>query len=172
MSTTYHAGCPVPLSELRLLTISYWGFDNRAHIGEMVVSARVATGVVAVFRTLYDARWPIRSMRLVDDFGGSDDASMAADNTSAFNCRTVTGGNSWSEHSYGEAIDLDPLENPYVSGSTVLPPAAARYLDRPDRPGVIHADDIPVRAFAAIGWTWGGSWTSPKDLQHFSLSGR
>jgi hypothetical protein len=172
MRSTYRSGCPVPLSRLRLLTMTYWGFDSRAHTGEMVVSARVATDVISVFRTLYEARWPIRSMRLVDDFGGSDDASMAADNTSAFNCRAVTGGGGWSEHSYGEAIDLDPLENPYVSGSTVLPPAAAGYLDRPARPGVIHPDDIAVRAFGAIGWTWGGTWTSPQDFQHFSLSGR
>jgi hypothetical protein len=172
MRSSYRAGCPVPLNKLRYLTMSYWGFDGRPHSGEMVVSARVADDVVAVFRRLYDGRWPIRSMRLVDDFGGSDDASMAADNTSAFNCRPVTGGSSWSQHSYGEAIDLDPLENPYISGSTVEPPGAAAYLDRPQLPGVIHSGDLPVRAFAAIGWTWGGTWTSPRDLQHFSLSGR
>jgi hypothetical protein len=172
MASSYHRGCPIPLSKLRYLTLTYWGFDHRAHTGEMVVSARVASDVVAVFHRLYDARWPIRRMRLVDDYGGSDDASMAADNTSAFNCRAVTGGTSWSQHSYGEAVDLDPLENPYISGSTIEPPGAARYLDRPNLPGVIHSGDTPVRAFGAIGWTWGGTWTSPRDLQHFSLSGR
>ena len=172
MSATYHAGCPVPLSDLRYLRLRYFGFDGQAHTGELVVSARVAGDVVTAFGDLYAARWPIRSMRLVDDFGGNDDASMAADNTSVFNCRAVTGGTSWSEHSYGEAIDLDPLENPYLSGSTVLPPEGAAFLDRPHSPGVIHAGDAAVEAFAAIGWTWGGTWTSPRDLQHFSLSGR
>lgn len=172
MRTSYHAGCPVPLAELRYLRLSYWGFDGRPHTGEMVVSARVAQDVVTAFRSLYQHRFPIQQMRLVDDFGGSDDASMAADNTSAFNCRPVTGGGGWSEHSYGEAIDINPVQNPYLSGSTVLPPAGRGYLDRPDRPGVIHPDGVAVRAFAAIGWTWGGTWTSPVDLQHFSLSGR
>jgi len=172
MRTSYHDGCPVPLADLRYLRLSYWGFDGAPHTGELVVSARVAEDVVTAFRSLFAHRFPIRQMRLVDDFGGSDDDSMAADNTSAFNCRPVTGGSGWSEHSYGEAIDINPVENPYLSGSTVLPPAGRAFLDRPDKPGVIHAGDVAVQAFAAIGWTWGGTWTSPVDLQHFSRSGR
>jgi len=172
MSTSYHDGCPVSLADLRYLRLTYWGFDNRPHTGELVVSARVAEDVVTAFRSLFAHRFPIRQMRLVDDFGGSDDDSMAADNTSAFNCRPVTGGSGWSEHSYGEAIDVNPVQNPYLSGSTVLPPAGRAFLDRPDEPGVIHAGDVAVQAFAAIGWTWGGTWTSPVDLQHFSRSGR
>jgi hypothetical protein len=172
MRYTYHAGCPVPLSKLRYLTMTYVGFDGRAHTGEMVVSARVASNVVLAFHRLYNARWPMRRMRLVDDYLGSDNASMAADNTSAFNCRPITGGGGWSQHSYGEAVDLDPLENPYINGSIVLPPGGARYLSRPYLPGVIHAGDAAVRAFASIGWTWGGTWIRPRDLQHFSLSGR
>lgn len=172
MRASHRPGCPVPLADLRYLTVTYHGFDGRQHQGELVVSARVADDVVTVFRTLYDNGFPIRSMRLVDDFAGSDDASMAADNSSAFNCRPVTDGSSWSEHSYGEAIDLNPRENPYLSGATVLPPDGAPYLDRPDRPGVIHSGDGVVRAFAAIGWSWGGEWSDPVDLQHFSRSGR
>lgn len=172
MSSSYRSGCPVPLSDLRYLTMTYLGFDGRPHTGELVVSARVADDVVTAFRELYRHRFPIRQMRLVDDFGGSDDASMAADNTSAFNCRPVTGGGGSSEHSYGEAIDINPLENPYLSGDTVLPPGGAAYLDRPDAPGVIHPGDVVVGAFAGIGWTWGGTWSSPVDLQHFSRSGR
>lgn len=171
MRSTYRAGCPVPLADLRYLTLSYHGFDGTSHTGELVVSARVATDVVAIFRALYDKDFPFRSMRLVDDFNGSDDASMAADNTSAFNCRPITGGCSWSEHSYGEAVDIDPRENPYISGGSVLPPAGARFVDRPNAPGVIHPGDLVVRAFAQMGWTWGGSWTAPVDLQHFSRSG-
>ncbi|MDQ6658680.1 MAG: M15 family metallopeptidase [Actinomycetota bacterium] len=172
MRSTYRAGCPVALSELRYLTLSYHGFDGRRHTGELVVSATVASDVLMAFRTLYDEDFPIRSMRLVSDFDGGDNASMAADNTSAFNCRRITGGSSWSEHSYGDAVDINPRENPYLSGGSVLPPAGIKFVDRPDAPGVIHPDDLVVRAFTVIGWTWGGSWSSPVDLQHFSRSGR
>ena len=172
MRDSYHPGCPVPLADLRYLRLSYWGFDGMPHTGELVVSARAAKDVVTAFRSLFAHRFPIRQMRLVDDFGGSDDDSMAADNTSAFNCRPITGGDGWSEHSYGEAVDINPVQNPYLSGPIVLPPAGAAFRSRPDEPGVIHADDAVVRAFAAIGWTWGGTWTSPVDLQHFSRSGR
>ncbi len=111
-------------------------------------------------------------MRLVDDFGGSDDASMAADNTSAFNCRPVTGGGGFSEHSYGTAIDLNPVQNPYVSGDLVLPEPGRGYLDRAPGSGVIRAGDPTVATFAASGWTWGGTWSGPVDYQHFSVSGR
>jgi hypothetical protein len=99
---------------------------------------------------------------------------MSDDNTSAFNCRAVTGRPGvWSQHSYGWALDLNPFENPYVSGSTVLPADAAAYADRSRRdPGMIHAGDVVVRAFGSIGWTWGGSWSKPKDYQHFSVTGR
>jgi hypothetical protein len=172
MATSWRPGCPVPLADLRYLTMTYRGFDGRDHRGEMVVSARVAPQVIRVFERLYLAGFPIRSMRLVDDFGGDDNASMAADNTSAFNCRPVTGGTRFSEHAYGEAIDVNPVENPYVRGSTVLPPAGRAYLDRPNAPGVIHAGDVVVRSFADVGWRWGGYWTNPVDYQHFSPSGR
>lgn len=172
MRSTYRTGCPVPLSDLRYLRLSYHGFDGRRRTGELVVSAAVTGVVLTVFRTLYDQGFPIRSMRLVSDFNGSDDASMAADNTSAFNCRRITGGSSWSEHSYGDAVDINPRENPQESGGAVLPPAGAAFAGRPNAPGVIHPDDLVVRAFTAIGWTWGGSWSSPVDLQHFSGSGR
>ena len=111
--------------------------------------------------------------RPIDVYDGSDDASMAANNTSAFNCRAVTGGSSWSEHSYGTAIDVNPLVNPYVRGNTVLPPEGSRYADRTrDDPGMIHSGDSTVEAFSARGWIWGGTWSSPKDYQHFSTSGR
>jgi hypothetical protein len=111
-------------------------------------------------------------MKLVDEFGGSDDASMAADNTSGFNCRPSTGGTEFSQHSYGLAIDVDPVENPYVDGDDVEPVAGRAYTKRPDLPGVIHAGDLVTSAFSAIGWTWGGSWSSPHDFQHFSQNGR
>lgn len=172
MTASWRKGCPVPLADLRYLTVTYRGFDGADHSGELVVAASVADDVVAIFRRLYGLGYPIASMRLVDDFGGDDGASMAANNTSAFNCRRVTGGDGFSEHSYGTAIDVNPVQNPYQSGSTVLPAAGRAYVDRPDAPGVIHADDAVVRAFAAHGFRWGGAWSGTIDYQHFSVSGR
>jgi hypothetical protein len=172
MEPSWRAGCPVPLEDLRYVTVTHRGFDGVDRQGELVVHADAAEAMVTVFRTLFDAGYPVRSMRLVDDFGASDDDSMAADNTSAFNCRAITGGSEWSEHAYGRAIDLNPVENPYVRGSSVAPREGRAFADRPDSPGVIHADDDVVRAFASVGWLWGGDWDSPVDYQHFSPSGR
>ncbi|QJW35051.1 M15 family metallopeptidase [Cellulosimicrobium protaetiae] len=170
--SSWREGCPVPLSDLRYLTLSHRTFEGGVATGELVVHADVADGVVTVFRTLFDAGYPIRSMRLVDDFGGDDDASMAADNTSAFNCRPVAGTDRWSEHSFGRAIDVNPVENPWVRGTAVAPPAGAAFVAREPAPGVVLPDDVVVRAFAAAGWSWGGAWESPVDYQHFSTTGR
>jgi hypothetical protein len=171
MAASWRPVCPVPLADLRYLTVTYRGFDGSDHSGELVVAASVATDVVVVFHRLYNNGFPLASLRLVDDFGGSDDRSMDADNSSAFNCRAVTGGGGFSEHSYGTAIDLNPVENPYLSGATVLPPQGRQFLDRAPGPGVITEGDEVVAAFASIGWTWGGSWSGPIDYQHFSASG-
>lgn len=160
------------LEDLRYVTVSYHGFAGEVAQGEVVVHADAADDIVTVFHALWDAGYPVRSMRLVDDFGASDDASMDADNTSAFNCRAVTGGTGWSEHAYGRAIDINPRENPYVVGRHVAPSAGAAFSGRPDLPGVIHDDDLVVRAFASVGWGWGGDWSSPTDYQHFSATGR
>jgi hypothetical protein len=171
MGSSWRPGCPVPLADLRYLTVTHRGFDGSDHSGELVVAASVAPDVVQVFHRLYDNGFPLASLRLVDDFGGSDDQSMDADNSSAFNCRAVTGGGGFSEHSYGTAIDLNPVENPYLSGDTVLPAQGRQFLDRAPGPGVITAGDPVVAAFASIGWTWGGTWSGPVDYQHFSASG-
>lgn len=177
MRSTHGARCPVRWSDLRHLRLPYVGFDGRSHTGEMVVTARHARDVVGVFARLYDARWPIRQMRLASDFDGGDDRSMAADNTSAYNCRRVAGSDSWSDHAFGAAIDINPVENPYLVNGSVRP-VAGRSFARLDRSagasvpaGVIRAGDVVVRAFAAIGWQWGGSWASP-DYQHFSAPPR
>ena len=157
------------------MTLTYWGFDGRVHAdGRLVVGTRHVTPTVRALRDVFVARFPIRRMQPVEAYGASDDRSMAADNTSAFNCRRVAGSTSWSEHAYGRAIDVNPLENPEVMRSgRVLPPAGAAYLDRSRRAkGMIHAGDAVVRAFAAVGWHWGGYWTSLKDYQHFSSTGR
>ena len=169
--SSWRPGCPVPLRDLRYVRVSFVRFDGTAGYGRLVVHEDQATAVVGVFRTLYAQRFPVRRMRLVDAYDGSDARSMAANNTSAFSCRRVTGGTSWSEHSYGRAVDLNPVQNPYVSGTTVLPPAGASYVDRsPLRAGMVTRG---VRtAFATAGWQWGGSWTGAKDYQHFSSTGR
>lgn len=172
MAPSWREGCPVPLADLRYLTVSHHTFDGTVVTGELVVHADVAEGLTEVFRSLFEQGYPIRSMRLVDDFGADDDASMAADNTSAFNCRAITGGTEWSEHAYGRALDLNPVENPYVLGRHVAPPEGRAFTDRPDLPGVIHDGDAVVAAFAAAGWQWGGHWPSPVDYQHFSVTGR
>jgi poly-gamma-glutamate synthesis protein (capsule biosynthesis protein) len=169
---SWHRGCPVGLSSLRLLRLSYWGFDHLAHQGELVVNASAAATVTRAFRSLFAARFPIRQMRVVDDFGGDDERSMLADNTSAFNCRIVPGTTAWSQHAYGLAVDVDPFENPEISGGAVDPPAAAAWADRSRASAaMIRHGDAAWRAFDAIGWPWGGDWTSPKDYQHFSANG-
>ena len=169
--SSWRPGCPVPLRDLRYLRVSVVRFDGTARQGELVVHENHARAVVGVFRRLYDAGFPIRRMRLVDDYGGSDAASMAANNTSAFNCRRTTSGSSWSEHAYGRAIDINPVQNPYVAGDVVEPPAGEAYVERsPLRRGMVTRE---VRAaFRTIGWVWGGSWTTRKDYQHFSSTGR
>jgi hypothetical protein len=173
MEPSWRPGCPVPLSDLRYLLIDYWGFDGREHRGELVVRAGWASEITAVFEELFWASFPIERMVLIDDFNGDDHRSMAANNTSAFNCRVVAGTTSWSEHAYGRAIDINPVQNPYLQGSTVQPPAGVAYVDRSlDAPGMIHAGDAVVTAFDAIGWAWGGDWTNSKDWQHFSATGR
>jgi len=171
---SWHPGCPVPISQLRLLTLAYWGFDHRPHTGKLVVNADVATTVVSVFRRLYAARFPIRRMRLVDDYGGSDFRSIEADNTSAFNCRNATGSTHWSNHAYGHAIDVNTIENPYVDSGRTSHAASRPYLNRTwHRPGMAYPGGVLVQAFAAVGWGWGGSWSgSVHDYQHFSVNGQ
>ena len=167
---SYRDGCPVGPSQLRTVAVSHWGFDGKPSVGRIVVAKRLAPGLVTVFRKLWDARFPIRRLQPVSAYGGDDDRSMAADNTSGFNCRFVGGTSRWSMHAYGEAIDVNPVENPYVRGRTVSPPAGRAYLDRTrPRKGMAVQGGTLVRAFAAAGWKWGASFG---DYQHFSTTGR
>jgi poly-gamma-glutamate synthesis protein (capsule biosynthesis protein) len=171
---SWRRGCPVGFTGLRLLTVSHWGFDGGIHRGRLVVNRDEASEMLRALRSLFELRYPIRQMRLVDAYGADDHRSMAADNTSAFNCRFVAGSPGvWSEHAYGRALDLNPLENPYVTESGyVSPPAGAPFADRSRRAkGLIHCGGPVVAAFAAVGWGWGGSWAWPKDYQHFSATG-
>ena len=172
---TYRGGCPVAPAQLRLVRVRYWGFDGSAHVGALVVNRRVTADVVAVFRRLYTGRFPIRRMAPMSAYRGNDDASLAADNTSAFNCRAAIGSTtgSWSMHAYGLAIDVNPVENPYLLAGQPRPPAGRRYLDRSRlRPGMAVAGGVLVRAFESRGWQWGGRWRGSPDYQHFSTNGR
>jgi hypothetical protein len=168
-SSTWHAGCPVSPDDLRQLTLSYWNFAQVPTTGVLVVDKGVAEEVVGIFRELFRHRFLIEKMSPVEDYQGSDDASMAANNTSAFNCRDITGQpGKFSNHSWGRAIDINPLTNPYIKGDKVLPPEGKQYLDRTKAfPGSILADSFVVKQFTGKGWAWGGSWSDRKDYQHF-----
>jgi hypothetical protein len=171
---SYRPGCPVGPSELRAVRLRHWGFDRRAHTGTLVVHASVARSIVSVFRELYGSRFPVRRIRPIDAYRGSDAASMRADNTTGFNCRyaIAAGPRRWSTHAYGKAIDVNPVENPYLDRGVVRPPAGRRYLDRSRvRPGMAVGGGPLVRAFQRIGWSWGGRWTGSPDYQHFSATG-
>jgi hypothetical protein len=171
---SWHQGCPVGPAELRTLHVSYIGFDGRAHTGAIVVHRDVTGEVTTIFHRLYAARFPIHRMQPVASYGGSDPRSMAADNTSGFNCRyaVAPGPRRWSVHAYGEAIDVNTVENPYLEGGHVLPPAGRAFVDRDRyRKGMAVAGGVLVRAFASVGWVWGGRWSASPDYQHFSRTG-
>ena len=171
---SWRRGCPVGLADLRLLEVTYWGFDKAAHQGRLVVHAGLAQGMLQVMETLYENRYPIRRMRLIDAYGASDRKSMAADNTSAFNCRFVSGRPGvWSQHAYGRAIDLNPVENPYVTDSGYVSPRAGRRFANRKRnaPGMVHRGDATVRAFAAAGWEWAATGPGPRTTSTFPRTG-
>lgn len=175
LSASWRPGCPVPVEDLRLLAVEHWGFDGRIHAGELVVHRDQAEPVMQAMARLFEMRFPIEKIELVDAYGADDDRSTAANNTSAFNCREVENSPGvWSQHSFGRAIDINPIQNPYLPRSGPIdPPAGAAYTDRTDvRPGMIVSGSPVVAAFAAIGWEWGGNWSSSKDYQHFSENGR
>jgi hypothetical protein len=172
--SSWRPGCPVSLDDLRLVSLAYVGFDGKAHRGRLIVNRDATSAIVGVFRSLYDARFPIRRMVPVDAYGGDDFRSIEADDTSAFNCRPATGSSNWSNHAYGRAVDVNPIENPYISGGRTSHRASVPYLNRSRvRPGMAVAGGTLVRAFAAQGWGWGGDWSgSTQDTQHFSYNGR
>jgi hypothetical protein len=170
--STWRPSCPVAVAGLRYLTMSFWGYDNRAHTGEMIVGARFADAVTRVFGHLYDARFPIEEMRVATAAELSAAPTGDGNNTTAFVCRSATKQTRWSAHAYGLAIDVNPFCNPYIRGDLVLPELASSYVDRSNvRPGMVEPGDVVVRSFAAIGWSWGGEWRSPEDIQHFTATG-
>jgi hypothetical protein len=174
-------GCPVALSSLRVLTVTHYGLDRRVERGQVVVNARWAGPLAQVFRRLYVLRFGVRHLRLVDSYGPPADRPSDGDVSGAFWCRqavaspcastSVTGTGHWSMHAYGEAIDLNPRENPYIGCGRTRDAASKPYLDRSHlRPGMVTP--AVVAAFRAIGWGWGGAWThSTRDYMHFSSTG-
>ena len=171
--STWHEGCPVAVVDLRYVLVTFRGFDGLAHTGELIVAASVAEDIVGVFAQLWEADFPLEEMRVVTKADLDAEPTGDGNNTGSFVCRPVTGGSSYSQHAYGLAIDVNSFHNPYVKGSLVLPELAGAYVDRSDhRPGMLADGDVVVEAFAAIGWQWGGHWTTLKDWQHFSQNGR
>jgi len=172
---SWKKGCPVPLDDLRYLRLKYLDFDGQTHIGEMIVHKEVADEVIQIFKELYDIGYPIHKMKLVSYYKANDWQSIEADNTSAFNCRSATGSKKWSKHSYGKAIDINPIENPYISRSgRISHKASLKYRKRmhkehsyEDR-AVLLKQDKATQIFKKYGWKWGGDWSGVKDYQHFS----
>ncbi|MFJ3922162.1 M15 family metallopeptidase [Streptomyces sp. NPDC090022] len=172
LGASHGPGCPVPPERLRLIRMNHWGFDGQVHRGELIAHQDAVAPLIQAFGQAFEARFPIRRMRVMAEYGGDDLRSMADDNTSAFNCRPVVGDpGKLSRHAWGDAVDINPVENPYVDVSgTVHPPAGRDYLRRePVRLGMIDGGGVVVRAFGAVGWYWGGRWSNP-DYQHFSAS--
>lgn len=170
--STWRTSCPVTVDELTYLRMSFWGFDDQRHTGEMIVHDDVATDVVTVFRKLYSAHFPIEEMRVTAR--RELDAAPTGDgnNTAAFVCRKASLSSEWSEHAYGRAVDINPFHNPYVRGGVTIPELAIAYRTRDrKRPGMIEDADVVTKAFGDIGWGWGGEWQSVKDWMHFSLGG-
>lgn len=155
--------------------MTFWGFDREPHTGEMIVNRAVAEDIVRVFRRLYRARFPIEEMRvasLQEQRRWINRSTGDTNVTSSLECRRATLGTSWSQHAYGLAVDINPFHNPYQDGELVAPELATAYTNRRwRRPGMVLEGGVVTRAFDAIGWQWGGRWSSIKDWMHFSLSG-
>jgi hypothetical protein len=170
--STWKPGCPVRAGDLAWVRVAFRGFDGERHTGELLVNTSVTEDVVRVFRRLWRAEFPLEQMRITTLEELDAHPTGDGNNTSAFVCRVVRGGSSFSQHAHGLAIDVNPFHNPYVKGDLVLPELASAYRDRSrDVPGIITADGPVVAAFRAVGWEWGGAWRTLKDYQHFSAEG-
>ena len=166
--SSFHHNTPFGHDHLAYLTISHMDFEGNSQIGNMIVAAEIAQEVLDIFKEIYAARFPIHQMRLIDYFEASDELSMAANNTVGFNFRYIAGTNIISRHGLGMAIDINPIQNPYLRGDNLKPEAGAPYLDRQYiRPGMIYPGCPVYTAFISRGWIWGGNWTSPRDYHHF-----
>ncbi len=175
---SWRKGCPVDLKDLRYIELTYIDFDGMSQKGELIVHENIAEDITQIFESLYYYKYPIKSMKLISDYKGNDYQSIEADNTSAFNCRMVTGNKKkWSNHAYGKAIDINPIENPYVSRKgTSSHPKSKPYLTterihknnkNPEDRAILLKNDRVVNIFKDYGWRWGGDWHTVKDYQHF-----
>jgi hypothetical protein len=173
LGASWREGCPVGPADLRMVTVSLVGFDDRDHTGRVVVHADVADQVVEVFRQLHVNRFPVRTMRPIFTQAEFEDFETPDDNSSGFSCRNAVDSDaapSWSRHAFGHAIDVNPIENPYLEGGRIIPAAGAAYTDRDvARPGMAVEGGVLVEAFRSVGWEWGASFS---DYQHFSTDGR
>jgi hypothetical protein len=170
--STWTDECPVTRDELAYITVAHYGFDGEFHTGEMLVNASIAGDIVGVFEKLHAARFPIEQMRVTTQEDLDAPPTGDGNNTDSFGCRPAVASESWSQHAYGLAVDINPFQNPYRKGELILPELATSYLDRDQiRPGMIREGDVVFEAFAAIGWKWGGNWNTLKDYMHFSQNG-
>ena len=172
---SWRKGCPVGLNDLRYLRMTHIDFRGKDVVGEIIVHKDVSVEVTKIFKSLYTIGYPVKKMRLVSDYKGNDWQSIEADNTSAFNCRNATGSKKWSKHSYGKAIDINPIENPYIARSgRISHKASLKYRKRVHKnstsadKAVLLKKDKATKIFKKYGWKWGGDWSSVKDYQHFS----
>jgi hypothetical protein len=174
LGLTYHKECPVSLDELRIVNVKYLGFDNNIYWGDIIVHKDLAFEVSEIFKELFEISYAIKQIIPIEKYNGDDFASIEADNTSAFNCRKAEGSQKYSKHSYGKAIDLNPLENPYIySNGTTSHEASQKYLIRKSNDdsiknkAVLTSSSKAVLIFKKYGWKWGGDWKNIKDYQHF-----
>lgn len=171
MNVSYKENNEIKLEDLAYVQVSHWGFDDKEYIGEIIVNEKIADQIVEIFRELHEAKFPIEKIRLIDEYNAEDDLSMLDNNSSAFCYREIAGSQGkLSNHSYGVAIDINPVQNPYVKNKIILPESGKEFLDRRDiRKGMIVEGDACYNAFKSRGWTWGGDWDSLKDYQHFEF---
>jgi len=172
---SWRKGCPFSLNDLRYLHVKYIDFRGKEMMGEIIVYKELSAEVAEIFKDLYDVGYPIKKMRLVSDYKGNDWQSIESDNTSSFNCRPATGSKKWSKHSYGKAIDINPIENPYISRKGhISHKVSLTYRKRVHKESsytdkaVLLKNDKAVEIFKKHGWQWGGDWSGVKDYQHFS----
>jgi len=175
VNVTWRPGCPVPLEKLRRVQVPYNAPEGPTQSGDLIVHQDVAKDVAKIFKKLHELGFVIENISPALTQHGKDDALMRSNITSAFNCRRITGGKGFSRHSYGKAIDINPLWNPYIKGKTVLPKEAPTFAKPPrslNQPGLIHSGSPIVKLFRKYGWQWGGAWKRVKDFQHFEKKSR
>ncbi len=160
--------CPIPISKLRLLYLSYYNFENQMVIGRMIVLDSIAESVISIFKELFMIKFPIHQIDLIDKYNGDDELSMSANNSSCFNFRKIEGSKLLSMHSYGLAIDVNPVQNPFVKDEKILPSEGSKYLNRENNKNGMVESVISI--FYKHGFTvWGGNWETPIDYHHFQV---